>query len=57
MQAAQLAFDELLRNGHTRVVLDLSKLTKLDSCGLGKIVNCFSRLKTAAAHLSRGTTE
>ena len=47
----ELAFDELLRKGHTRVVLDISKLTKLDSCGLGKIVNCFSRLKTAGGLL------
>jgi len=38
-------------------VLDLTRLTKLDSAGLGKIVNCFSRLKTAggALHLA-GTT-
>jgi anti-sigma B factor antagonist len=53
----ELAFDELLRDGHTRVVLDLSRLTKLDSCGLGKIVNCFSRLKTAGGALClAGTT-
>lgn len=47
----ELAFDELLRENHTRVVLDLSRLTKLDSAGLGKIVNCFSRLKTAGGSL------
>src|SRR5438445_3451148 len=53
----ELAFDELLRNDHTRVVLDLSKLSKLDSGGLGKIVNCFSRLKTAGGALClAGTT-
>ncbi len=53
----ELALDELLRDGHTRVVLDLSKLTKLDSGGLGKIVNCFSRLKTAGGALClAGTT-
>ena len=40
----ELVFDELLRDKHTRVILDLSGLTKLDSGGLGKIVNCFSRL-------------
>ena len=52
-----LAFDQLLRDGHTRVVLDLTKLTKLDSCGLGKLVNCFSRLKTAGGSLClAGTT-
>src|SRR5260370_621243 len=47
----ELAFDQLLRDGQTSVVLDLSKLSKLDSGGLGKIVNCFARLKTAGAAL------
>jgi anti-sigma B factor antagonist len=53
----ELAFDELLRDKHTRVVLDLSNVTKLDSGGLGKLVNCFSRLKTAGGTLRlSGTT-
>lgn len=53
----ELTFDELLRDKHTRVILDLSGLTKLDSEGLGKIVNCFSRLKTAGGSLClAGTT-
>ena len=53
----ELALDELLRHGQTRIVLDLSKLTRLDSGGLGKIVNCFSRLKTAGGALClAGTT-
>jgi anti-sigma B factor antagonist len=52
-----LALDELLRENCTRVVLDLSHLTKLDSAGLGKIVNCFSRVKTAGGSLRlAGTT-
>ncbi len=53
----ELAFDELLRDNHKRVVIDLSKVTKLDSGGLGKLVNCFSRLKTAGGVLRlAGTT-
>jgi anti-sigma B factor antagonist len=53
----ELAFDEILREHQTRVVLDLTKVTKLDSCGLGKIVDCFSRLKTAGGSLRlAGTT-
>lgn len=53
----ELALDQLLRDGQTKVVLDLSKLTKLDSGGLGKIVNCFSRVKTAGGALClAGTT-
>ena len=47
----ELALDDLLRQNHRCVVLDLSGLTKLDSGGLGKIVNCFSRLKTAGGTL------
>jgi anti-sigma B factor antagonist len=47
----ELALDEILRAKQTRVVLDLSGLTKLDSGGLGKIVNCFSRIKTAGGSL------
>ena len=53
----ELAVDRLLHDGHTRAVLDLTKLTKLDSGGLGKIVNCFSRLKTVGGTLRlAGTT-
>ena len=53
----ELSFDEVLRDKQTRVVLDLTKVTKLDSGGLGKIVNCFSRLKTAGGSLClAGTT-
>ena len=53
----ELAFDEILRDKHAHVVLDLSRLTKLDSCGLGKIVDCFSRLKKAGGSLCLvGTT-
>ena len=53
----ELAFDQLLSDNHTQVVVDLSKVTKLDSGGLGKLVNCFSRLKTAGGLLRlAGTT-
>src|SRR6202521_814345 len=47
----ELAFDQLIRDNHTRVVLDLSKVTKLDSGGLGKLVNCFFPLKTLGGAL------
>lgn len=43
----ELAFDKLLGEKKTRIVLDLTGVTKLDSGGLGKVVNCFSRLKKA----------
>jgi anti-sigma B factor antagonist len=53
----ELAFDEILRDKCTGVVLDLSGLTRLDSGGLGKIVDCFTRLKNAGGSLClAGTT-
>jgi len=53
----ELALDRLITDKNTRVVMDLSKVTKLDSGGLGKLVNCFSRLKTAGGALClAGTT-
>jgi anti-sigma B factor antagonist len=45
------AMDELLQEKQTRVIFDLSKTTKVDSAGLGKIVNCLSRLKTSGGTL------
>ena len=47
----ELAFDELLKEQRKRVVLDLTHLTKLDSGRLGRIVDCFSRLKVAGGSL------
>jgi anti-sigma B factor antagonist len=47
----ELAFEQILREKQTRVVLDLSNVSKLDSGGLGKIVNCLSRLKVAGGTL------
>ena len=47
----EIAVDELLRENRTRVVLDLSGVSRLDSGGLGKIVNCLSRLKVAGGTL------
>jgi anti-sigma B factor antagonist len=43
----ELAFDQLIGENKTRVVLDFTGVTKLDSGGLGKVVNCLSRLKKA----------
>jgi anti-sigma B factor antagonist len=47
----ELAVDQLLREKQTRVVLDLSACSKVDSGGVGKIVNCLSRLKVAGGTL------
>jgi anti-sigma B factor antagonist len=48
----ELAVDELLREKKTRVVLDLSQVSKVDSGGVGKIVNCLSRLRVAGGSLA-----
>jgi len=47
----ELAVDDLLREKKTRVVLDLSKVSKVDSGGVGKIVNCLSRLRIVGGTL------
>jgi len=47
----ELVFDELIRENRTRVVLDFSAVSKLDSGGLGKVVNCLSRLKKAGGSM------
>jgi anti-sigma B factor antagonist len=50
----ELVMDQLLSEKQTRVVLDLSGVSKVDSGGVGKIVNCLSRLRVAGGtlHLS-----
>ena len=47
----ELAVDQLLSEKKTRVVLDLSHVSKVDSAGVGKIVNSLSRLKIAGGNL------
>jgi anti-sigma B factor antagonist len=44
----QLAVEDLLSAKKTRVVLDLTAVSRIDSGGLGKIVNCLSRLRMAS---------
>lgn len=43
----QLAVEDLLAEKQTRVVLDLTAVPRVDSGGLGKIVNCLSRVRMA----------
>ena len=52
----ELAFDQVLSDNHKHVIVDLSKVTKLDSGGLGKLVDCFSRLKTSGGTLRLAAT-
>jgi anti-sigma B factor antagonist len=47
----ELAVDQLLSEKQTRVVLDLSGCSKVDSDGVGRIVKCLSRLKVAGGTL------
>ena len=47
----ELAMDDLLKEKQTRVILDFSHVIKVDSDGVGKIVNCLSRLKVAGGTL------
>lgn len=43
----QLAVEDLLAENHKRVVVDLTAVPRVDSGGLGKIVNCLSRIRMA----------
>ena len=43
----QLAVEDLLAEKQTRVVLDMTAVPRVDSGGLGKIVNCLSRIRMA----------
>jgi anti-sigma B factor antagonist len=46
------AVADLLKENKTRVVLDLANVSKVDSGGVGKIVNCLSRLRVAGGSLA-----
>ena len=47
----ELAMDDLLKEKQTRVVLDLSQLTKIDSDGVGRVVKSLSRLRLVGGTL------
>ena len=47
----EVAMDQLLREKQTRVVFDFTHVAKVDSGGVGKIVNCLSRLRVAGGTL------
>lgn len=42
-----LAIDQLMSEKQRRVVLDFTKVSKVDSGGVGKLVTCFSQFKIA----------
>jgi anti-anti-sigma factor len=46
-----LAVEDLLAEKQKRVVLDLTGVPRVDSGGLGKIVNCLSRVRMAGGTL------
>jgi len=43
--------DKLLQKGVTKVIFDLTKVTRIDSAGLGIIVMCSGKLKKAGGDL------
>ncbi len=48
----QIAVEDAIQAKQTRVVLDLSQVVKVDSAGLGKIVNCLSALRIAGGAMN-----
>lgn len=43
--------EQLLGRSEKRLILDVSKVSTVDSTGLGQIVRCFSKLKTSGGSL------
>jgi anti-sigma B factor antagonist len=48
----QIAVEDAIQAKQTRVVLDLTNVSKVDSAGLGKIVNCLSALRVAGGAMN-----
>jgi anti-sigma B factor antagonist len=44
------AVDDLLKRGHKKMLLNLSKVPYLDSAGLGEIIRCFTALRKNGGH-------
>jgi anti-sigma B factor antagonist len=42
-----LAIDQLIKEKQRRLVLDFSRVSKMDSGGVGRLVTCFSQFKIA----------
>ena len=45
------AVEELLREGHKEIVLNLAKVPYIDSAGLGEIIRCFTALRRNGGNL------
>jgi anti-sigma B factor antagonist len=48
----QIAVEDAIQAKQTRVVLDLTQVVKVDSAGLGKLVNCLSALRVAGGAMN-----
>ena len=48
---AREQIDELLENGDTRLILDLSLVDRIDSSGLASVVSAFRRARTLSGDL------
>jgi anti-sigma B factor antagonist len=44
------AVDDLLKQGHKMILLNLAKVPYLDSTGLGEIIRCFTALRKNGGH-------
>jgi anti-sigma B factor antagonist len=44
------AVDDLLKQGHKKILLNLAKVPYLDSAGLGEIIRCFTALRKSGGH-------
>ena len=46
----------LMAEGHAHVVLNLSQLSYMDSCGLGEMVSCYSQVRKAGGAIRLAQT-
>jgi anti-sigma B factor antagonist len=50
-QNFEFSIEELIKNQKTRIVLDLSEVTFVDSAGIGILVGCHGKVATAGGKL------
>jgi anti-anti-sigma factor len=51
LQKFEWSVDELMKNKESRIVLDMSKLTYLDSSAIGVLVACVGKAKVAGGQM------
>jgi anti-sigma B factor antagonist len=51
VERLEAVVSDLLKQGHTKVIFDMSALDYVDSSGIGTIVSCLTHIKKAGSEL------